>query len=166
MQRVLSLCSSAALLLACSMLTGCATILGGGSHEPVSFASNTPDTKVRIVDNDRKEIVSQGAPCVVTLKRGGGYFSPAKYTAYASAPGQPERAVPVKAGFNGWYVGNIVFGGLIGLLVVDPLTGAMWDLPDKVQIDFNKPPPGPNGTAALGLNGTPTGEHAGIPYSP
>ena len=29
---------------------------------------------------------------------------------------------------NGWYVGNIVFGGFIGWLIVDPLTGAMWTL--------------------------------------
>ena len=26
---------------------------------------------------------------------------------------------------NGWYIGNILFGGLIGFLIVDPLTGAM-----------------------------------------
>jgi len=25
-------------------------------------------------------------------------------------------------------LGNIIFGGLVGMIVVDPLTGAMWDL--------------------------------------
>lgn len=34
---------------------------------------------------------------------------------------------------DGWYVGNIIFGGLIGLLLVDPITGAMWKLPDTAQ---------------------------------
>jgi hypothetical protein len=34
----------------------------------------------------------------------------------------------VDSRINGWYVGNIVFGGLIGWLIVDPLTGAMWTL--------------------------------------
>jgi hypothetical protein len=34
----------------------------------------------------------------------------------------------VDSRINGWYVGNIVFGGLIGWLIVDPLTGAMWAL--------------------------------------
>jgi hypothetical protein len=29
----------------------------------------------------------------------------------------------------GWYlVGNFFFGGLIGWLIIDPLTGAMWTL--------------------------------------
>lgn len=35
---------------------------------------------------------------------------------------------------SGWYLGNVVFGGLIGLLIVDPLTGAMYNLtPDKIE---------------------------------
>ena len=29
--------------------------------------------------------------------------------------------------FNGWYIGNILFGGLIGMIIVDPATGDMWD---------------------------------------
>ncbi len=32
---------------------------------------------------------------------------------------------------NGWYAGNIVFGGLIGILIVDPATGAMWDIKEN-----------------------------------
>ena len=32
---------------------------------------------------------------------------------------------------NGWYIGNVVFGGLIGLLIVDPETGAMWRLDEN-----------------------------------
>ena len=30
---------------------------------------------------------------------------------------------------NGWYLaGNFIFGGLLGWLIVDPATGAMWNL--------------------------------------
>jgi len=29
---------------------------------------------------------------------------------------------------NGWYFGNILLGGLIGMLIVDPATGAMYRL--------------------------------------
>jgi hypothetical protein len=32
---------------------------------------------------------------------------------------------------SGWYIGNILFGGLIGMLVVDPQTGAMYRLEPK-----------------------------------
>ena len=34
----------------------------------------------------------------------------------------------------GWYFGNIIFGGLIGLLAVEPATGARYTLkPDAVE---------------------------------
>jgi hypothetical protein len=29
---------------------------------------------------------------------------------------------------NGWYLGHILFGGVLGILIVDPLTVAMWRL--------------------------------------
>lgn len=40
----------------------------------------------------------------------------------------------VTGGVSGWYVANLLFGGLIGLLIVDPLTGAMYNLsPEDVN---------------------------------
>ena len=40
--------------------------------------------------------------------------------------------------FNGWYLGNIIFGGLIGL-IIDPITGAMYDLtPNEINAQMNK----------------------------
>ncbi len=36
--------------------------------------------------------------------------------------------MPVNFKVDGWYWGNIVFGGLIGWLIVDPATGAMYKL--------------------------------------
>jgi hypothetical protein len=34
---------------------------------------------------------------------------------------------------SGWYIGNILFGGLIGMLAVDPVTGAMYVFPESVS---------------------------------
>lgn len=40
--------------------------------------------------------------------------------------------------FNAWYIGNIVFGGLIGI-IVDPITGAMYKLkPEDVNGNLQK----------------------------
>jgi len=37
-----------------------------------------------------------------------------------------------------WYLaGNIVFGGIAGWLIVDPLTGAMWRLSPKEVNVYN-----------------------------
>jgi hypothetical protein len=30
---------------------------------------------------------------------------------------------------SGWYCGKLLFGGLIGMLAVDPATGAIWNSP-------------------------------------
>ncbi|WP_174263189.1 CsgG/HfaB family protein [Citrifermentans bemidjiense] len=38
---------------------------------------------------------------------------------------------------NGWYWGNIVFGGVIGLLIVDPATGAMWKMDDTLMVPLS-----------------------------
>lgn len=36
--------------------------------------------------------------------------------------------VPVNYKLNGWYFGNLLLGGVIGMLIVDPATGSMWKL--------------------------------------
>ena len=41
----------------------------------------------------------------------------------------------VTAGLNGWYFGNILIGGLVGMLIVDPLTGAMYRMPATIHVD-------------------------------
>jgi hypothetical protein len=40
--------------------------------------------------------------------------------------------------FNAWYIGNILFGGLIGI-IVDPITGAIYNLtPKEINAEMNK----------------------------
>lgn len=41
---------------------------------------------------------------------------------------------------DGWYWGNILFGGLIGMLAVDPATGAMYKLPKATSAGLTLKP--------------------------
>jgi hypothetical protein len=46
-----------------------------------------------------------------------------------------------------WYVGNILFGGLLGFVFIDPATGAMWVIEPKnlnitLQPEANQAPTG------------------------
>jgi hypothetical protein len=120
----------------CAGLGGCASILGGGSHETVRVSSNPSGANVRVVDGKGREVHTGTTPFSVSLKRGGGYFAKAKYDFRATVAGRPDQKASTHARLNGWYFGNIVFGGLIGILIVDPVSGAMWDLPDDVLIEF------------------------------
>jgi len=64
------------------------------------------------------------------LNRGAGYFKPEIYTIKYQKEGFETKEVVVSAQVNGWYVGNILFGGIIiGMLIVDPNTSAMYSLP-------------------------------------
>ena len=42
--------------------------------------------------------------------------------------GYETKKVNVECKLNGWYFGNIVIGGLLGFLIIDPATGAMYKL--------------------------------------
>jgi hypothetical protein len=39
-----------------------------------------------------------------------------------------NKTVPVQFKLDGWYFGNILLGGVIGMLIIDPATGAMYKL--------------------------------------
>jgi hypothetical protein len=67
------------------------------------------------------------------LKAGAGYFSRAEYQVKLSSPGFDEKIIPVTFKLNGWYLGNILIGGLIGMLIVDPASGAMWRIDNEVS---------------------------------
>ncbi len=49
-------------------------------------------------------------------------------------PGYKVTEVELTPKMSGWYWGNLLFGGLIGMLAVDPATGAMWNIaPEKID---------------------------------
>lgn len=122
-------------LLPCLLLANCATIVSKSQY-PVSISSNPAGATVK-VKNTQGEVIHQGTtPTLVTLKSSSGYFKPAKYQFEFSRKGQTPKTVEVTAGLNGWYFGNVVFGGLIGLVFVDPATGAMWHLDEKVEANL------------------------------
>ena len=56
----------------------------------------------------------------------------------------------MKATLDGWYIGNIIFGGLLGILIIDPATGAMWRLDDSFAFALqNSQTQVPSGDAQL-----------------
>ncbi|MBK9107742.1 MAG: hypothetical protein IPM92_05015 [Saprospiraceae bacterium] len=53
--------------------------------------------------------------------------------------GNMVREVKVDCKIIGWYWGNILFGGLLGILIIDPITGAMYKLKtNSVNEDLSK----------------------------
>lgn len=117
-----------------SMLGGCASIVG--DKEQAVTINSTPSNAHLLITDERSMEVHEGTtPATVTLKKSSGYFSGKTYTVEISKDGYESHAVKINSSVNGWYVGgNILFGGLIGWLIVDPMTGAMYNLtPDTIN---------------------------------
>jgi hypothetical protein len=126
--------------------SGCASIIKGGGAQAISIRSNPSEASVKIFDFKTGNALSTGTtPFIATLEKSHGFFSGAKYRVVIEKQGFATREVIVDSNANGWYIGgNLVFGGLIGWLIVDPATGAMWTLdPDQVSVDLQSAPPPP-----------------------
>ena len=120
------------------VMAGCASIVSK-SQWPINIVSSPDQANVSISERDQGKIHEGKTPMMVTLSSKGGYFRSRVYTVTVSKEGFSDKTVVISGNLNPWYVGNLVFGGLIGLLIVDPLTGAMWTLePDKVNLVFDQ----------------------------
>jgi hypothetical protein len=114
-------------------LTGCATIFSGET-QPVTFRSEPDTAAIAVVNKAGEKIHAGTTPVTLTLKRGAGYFQPEEYRVRVAKDGFKPVELTVTGSVNGWYIGNLLFGGLIGMLIVDPMTGAMFNLaPDSVS---------------------------------
>jgi hypothetical protein len=120
-------------------LGGCASIMQGGT-QPVTIKSVPDGAVVSVVNRNGDKIHTGTAPVTLTLNRGAGYFKPETYTIVVTKDGFDRKEMTITGTLSGWYIGNILFGGLIGMLAVDPVTGAMYTLPDDVTATLQGSP--------------------------
>ena len=104
----------AALSASLSILSGCATIVSGTS-EAVQVDSAPSNAVVKINGQQLGQ-----TPVKVSLDR-----SQKVATVEIYLPGYKREMIELKRSVNGWTWGNILIGGIIGL-VVDASTGAMY----------------------------------------
>ncbi|MBL8966502.1 MAG: hypothetical protein JNG85_05780 [Spirochaetaceae bacterium] len=118
-----------ALLVGILPAIGCATIMRG-SDQKIAFQSDPTGAAITVYDEDGMLIANGTTPITIPLKKGGGYFQAAKYRVVFEAPGRANKEIWLSGDLEGgWYIaGNLLLGGFLGWLVVDPLTGAMWNL--------------------------------------
>lgn len=155
-------------VVAAGVSSGCASIVKGTGPEKFTVQSRPPGADVKIFELPTNVVVASGkTPFTTALKKSRGFFQGAKYKVTLELPGFQTREALVDTRVSGWYVaGNIVFGGLIGWLIVDPATGAMWTLSSE-QIDVPLEPPGvsppaPQEAPASSPSSSLDGPHIGV----
>jgi hypothetical protein len=115
----------------------CASIVKGGSQK-IFINSSPAEATVKVRDQRGNGIITSATPATLTLQKGDGYFGSASYSIEISKPGYQTQNVTLTGSLNGWYIaGNLVIGGLIGWLIVDPISGAMWTMsPEGVNVSL------------------------------
>tara|TARA_B100000780_G_C21079005_1_gene434447 strand:+ start:295 stop:801 length:507 start_codon:yes stop_codon:yes gene_type:complete len=127
-------------VIVASLLSGCATIVGEPT-QLIPIVSSPDGASVVITDEKGVKIFKGATPTSVTLaKSDGSYWGKKEYNVIITKNGFSPYELPIKSSANGWYIGgNLIFGGLIGYFIVDPMNGNMYTLSVK-DINATLPP--------------------------
>lgn len=136
------------IFLLIAVMTGCASIVSKTNYQ-LHINSDPKGADIRVTDRRGREVFTGKTPKTITVKSGAGYFTPAKYEVRLKMAGYGEKVIHVTFTINGWYFGNIFLGGALGMLVVDPATGAMWKIKDPVVDESLTPLPATGGTLKI-----------------
>ena len=116
------------LLLALPLLPACATVMSG-RHQKVAIQSEPPGAQVTVDGH-----AAGKTPLVTKLTRGG------RHEITVHREGYLDDTRMTGEGFNWWFAGNVLIGGLIGM-VTDMATGAAYCVdPDSIQVRLLEAP--------------------------
>jgi hypothetical protein len=119
-------------LLALLTLSGCATIVGGGSSQPVSLQSSPVAASFSIQSSSGLEMAQGTTPSTISLPRKN------EYQVRITLEGYAPQTTSLSRGINGWIWGNLFVGWILGF-GIDFLTGSAYKLePSLVQVSMQQ----------------------------
>ena len=110
----------AAVCLLSMLSVNCGSIVHQTTQQ-VHLASEPAGAAVTVACGDVSNDPKLVTPAVVTLHR-----KPAYCGIKLNKEGYAEKELKFGRQMSGWYLGNVIFGGIIGL-IVDAANGAMWN---------------------------------------
>jgi hypothetical protein len=125
-----------AVFLSLALLSGCSTIVSDSQY-PVSITSSPSQADFILKNKEGKNVHSGKTPETVTLNASSGFFQGETYTLILNKDGFDEKTIQIESSLDGWYFGNILLGGWLGMLIIDPVTGAMFKLPENANATLN-----------------------------
>ncbi len=120
------------------MSVGCASFMNSPITS-VTIDSNPQNAQFVIEDHNGEVIHSGTTPADVSLRNSKAVFQRAQYVVRFESAGLSPQTTPLNATLSPFYFGNllILYPGVFGFLVIDPFTGAIYDLPDVHYVDLN-----------------------------
>ena len=114
-------------------VSSCATIFTATKYQ-VAF-NTTPEGAGITIENREGKVIFEGVtPTNVKLKSSAGYMKKEEYKITFTKEGYAQKVVNISAELDGWYIGNIMLGGIIGMLIVDPASGAMYKIAKEDRV--------------------------------
>ena len=123
-------------ILLCTIVvsvSSCATIFTATKYQ-VSFNTTPDGADITIENRDGKVIFEGVTPTTVRLKSSAGYMKKEEYIITFTKNGYAQKIVIISAILGGRYIGNILLGGFIGMLIVDPASGAMYKIAKEDRV--------------------------------
>ena len=123
------------------VFTVCASIISDNT-QIFPIQANVENAKIEVTNSSGAVVYSGQTPTTVYLKSSkSGYFNPEKYIIKASKDGYATGFTTIDYHVSNWYwFGNILFGGLIGWFIVDPITGDMYYLDEVATVNLTPLP--------------------------
>lgn len=137
-----------AAVISSALISGCASIVSDSNY-PVRIDSLPKGASFVVKNRSGIEVANGVTPEVVNLKAGAGFFKSEQYTVQYTSTSGEEKTVTIQSTLDGWYFGNLLIGGLLGMLIIDPATGAMWKLPEGQTVSLAGNP-APTATSMAG----------------
>ncbi len=136
MKRIVK--NTALIALSSTLASGCASIVSDSNYL-VRIDSTPPEARFVVRNEDGLNVHQGRTPATVSLPAEAGFFDGETYEVTFEKEGYTPVNRTLDSSVDPWYAGNILFGGLIGILVVDPATGAMFKLPESLQVGMGEP---------------------------
>jgi hypothetical protein len=118
-------------LSAALLLSGCATAFN--DHEQsVEFRSDKPGMRYTVTNEAGRQVAGGVTPSSHVLPAAAGYFDGERYTVQSG-----KKTQELDSSVNGWYWFGVLCDPILSL-IVDPLTGDMYELQDVVNLGEGK----------------------------
>jgi len=126
-----------AIILLSLLMAGCSSVMGGSQYDVL--IDSAPNHAHFLITNRAGQQVKSGiTPSTVTLTSSAGFFKGEDYQVVFNKQGYERNAYRLNTSLDPWYFANIIALSGLGMFVVDPLTGAMFNLDENVKVSLTK----------------------------
>jgi len=113
------------------LTTSCASLFGRASMLSIATEPENAQIIIQSTTNLAEKMIKK-SPCTVYLNKGSDYIVTVKLKGYTS------EEIPIRRTISGWFWGNLLLGGIIGM-IVDGTTGNMYEhTPTVIGFDLEK----------------------------